>query len=169
MRQRLYDAQQRERRWLEHSHRVERGRGRLAWRARHRQPKRCSDRIQGRGRSRKPRHFPASRHLRPQGSSLFGQSEISFACWPATPATARIIQSRFAAQLARHGALQGAYLINAGARAAVDTDPGPLEEGSLTARSSMFRPSRPIESPLWGHPKVSDHPAQCRAGCATLR
>src|SRR5262249_59954623 len=60
------------------------------------------------------------------------------------------------------GALQGAYLINAG-RGSLQIDADILtafEEGSLAGASLDVFPTEPlpIESPLWGHPKLTITP-----------
>jgi glyoxylate/hydroxypyruvate reductase A len=81
---------------------------------------------------------------------------------PATPATRGIINIDLLRMLRKDGALQGAYLINAG-RGSLQVDAdilAALEDGSLAGAALDVFPTEPlpIESQLWGHPKVTITP-----------
>jgi len=99
----------------------------------------------------------------PQGLEAFlHQSEILVCLLPATPATRGIINFDHLRKLKKHGALQGAYLINAG-RGSLQVDAdilAALEEGALAGAILDVFPTEPlpVESPLWGHPKVTITP-----------
>jgi glyoxylate/hydroxypyruvate reductase A len=167
-RQRLYDAQQRERRWLEHSQPVASevvvgimGLGVLGTSAAQ-MLQRIGFKVVGWSRTPKAlpgvEAFHGARGLEP----FLRQSEILVCLLPATPATRGIVNLDLLHKLGRHGALQGAYLINAG-RGALQVDAdilAALEEGSLAGAVLDVFPTEPlpIESPLWGHPKVTITP-----------
>jgi glyoxylate/hydroxypyruvate reductase A len=116
------------------------------------------------GWSRTPKTLPGIETFHGvQGLEPFlRQSEILVCLLPATPATSGIINLELLRKLRRHGALQGAYLINAG-RGALQIDAdilAALEEGSLAGAVLDVFPNEPlpIESPLWGHRKVTITP-----------
>lgn len=167
-RQRLYDAQQRERLWREHSQPAASevlvgimGLGVLgtsaAW---------MLHRIgfQVAGWSRTPKALPGLETFHgAQGLEQFlRRSEILVCLLPATPATRGIINLNLLRKLRSSGALQGAYLINAG-RGSLQVDAdilAALEEGSLAGATLDVFPTEPLAvgSPLWDHPKVTITP-----------
>jgi glyoxylate/hydroxypyruvate reductase A len=167
-RQRLYDAQQRERLWHEHSQPAARevvvgimGLGVLGASAAH-MLQRIGFKVAG--WSRTPKALPGVETFQgAQGLEPFlRQSEILVCLLPATSATRGIINLDLLRKLRKHGALQGAYLINAG-RGSLQIDAdilAALEEGSLAgATLDVFATEPlPIESPLWGHPKLTITP-----------
>jgi glyoxylate/hydroxypyruvate reductase A len=116
------------------------------------------------GWSRTPKALPGVETFQgAQGLEPFlRQSEILVCLLPATPATRGIINLDLLRKLRKHGALQGAYLINAG-RGSLQIDAdilAALEEGSLAGATLDVFPTEPlpIESPLWGHPKLTITP-----------
>jgi len=167
-RQRLYDAQQRERLWREHNQPAASevlvgimGLGVLgtsaAW---------MLHRIgfQVAGWSRTPKALPGLETFHgAQGLEQFlRRSEILVCLLPATPATRGIINLNLLRKLRSSGALQGAYLINAG-RGSLQVDAdilAALEEGSLAGATLDVFPTEPLPvgSPLWDHPKVTITP-----------
>ena len=167
-RQRLYDAQQRERVWHEHSQPVAgevvvgiMGLGVLGASAAQ-MLQRIGFKVAGWSRTPKAlpgiETFHGARELEP----FLHQSEILVCLLPATPATRGIINLDLLRKLRKHGALQGAYLINAG-RGSLQVDAdilAALEEGSLAGAALDVFPTEPlpIESPLWGHPKLTITP-----------
>jgi len=86
------------------------------------------------------------------------RSEILVCLLPLTPATEGILRLPLLRKLRQDGALQGAYLVNAGrGRLQVDADiVAALDEGSLAGASLDVFPTEPLpaESPLWSHPNV---------------
>jgi glyoxylate/hydroxypyruvate reductase A len=167
-RQRLYDAQQRERVWDEHSQPVASevvvgvmGLGVLGASAAQ-MLQRIGFKVAG--WSRTPKTLPGIETFHgPQGLEPFlRQSEILVCLLPATPATRGILNRDLLGKLRRHGALQGAYVINAG-RGSLQVDAdilAALEEGALAgAVLDVFQTEPlPVESPLWGHAKVTITP-----------
>jgi glyoxylate/hydroxypyruvate reductase A len=167
-RQRLYDTQQRERVWHEHSQPAASevvvgvmGLGVLGTSAAH-MLRRVGFKVAGWSRS--PKTLPGVETFQgAQGLEPFlQQTEILVCLLPATPATCGIINLDLLRKLRKHGALQGAYLINAG-RGSLQIDADiltALAEGSLAGAILDVFPTEPlpIESPLWGHPKVTITP-----------
>jgi glyoxylate/hydroxypyruvate reductase A len=167
-RQRLYDAQQRERVWHEHGQPVASevvvgvmGLGVLGTSAAH-MLQRIGFKVTG--WSRTPRTLPGVETFHgPLGLEPFLRlSEILVCLLPATPATRGIINIDLLRMLRKDGALQGAYLINAG-RGSLQVDAdilAALEDGSLAGAALDVFPTEPlpIESQLWGHPKVTITP-----------
>jgi len=167
-RQRLYDAQQRERLWFEHGQPAARevqvgimGLGVLGTSAAQ-MLQRVGFKVAG--WSRTPKTLPGVEAFHgAQGLEPFlRQSEILVCLLPATPATRGIINLDLLRKLRKHGVLQGAYLVNAG-RGSLQVDAdilAALEEGSLAGASLDVFPTEPlpIESPLWGHPKLTITP-----------
>jgi glyoxylate/hydroxypyruvate reductase len=167
-RQRLYDAQQRERVWREHGQPAASevvvgimGLGVLGTSAAQ-MLQRIGFKVAGWSRTRRTlpgvETFQGAEGLEP----FLRQSEILVCLLPATPATRGIINLDLLRKLRKHGALQGAYLINAG-RGALQIDAdilAALEEGALAGAILDVFPTEPlpIESPLWGHPKVTITP-----------
>jgi glyoxylate/hydroxypyruvate reductase A len=167
-RQRLYDVQQRERVWHEHSQPVASevtvgimGLGVLGTSAAH-MLQRIGFKVVGWSRTPKTLSGIETFHG-PQGLEPFlHQSEILVCLLPATPATRGIIDLDVLRKLRKHGALQGAYLINVG-RGSLQVDADiltALEEGALAGAVLDVFPTEPlpVESPLWGHPKVTITP-----------
>ena len=167
-RQRLYDAQQRQRLWLEHD-----------------QPAACGVNvgIMGLGVlgrdsaevlvrlgfrvaawSRTPRTLPGVEtfHGTAGLDAFLARTEILVCLLPATPATAGILNLALLRKLKRDGALGGAYLINAGrGKLQVDADIlAALDEGALAGATLDVFPTEPLpaESTLWTHPKVTITP-----------
>jgi len=166
--QRLYDAQQRARLWLEHAQPPARevrvgvmGLGVLG---------RDAIEVLVRlgfavaGWSRTPRTVPGIETFHgAQGLEAFlARTEILVCLLPATPATDGILDLALLRKLKRDGALGGAYLINAGrGRLQVDADiVAALDEGALSGATLDVFPTEPLpaESPLWTHPKVTITP-----------
>jgi len=167
-RQRLYDAQQRERVWLEHSQPAASdvmvgimGLGVLGTSAAfmlHRIGFKVS------GFSRTPKTLPGIETFHGEfGLDPFlRRSEILVCLLPATPATQGILNLDRFRRLKRNGALKAAYLINAG-RGSLQVDAdilAALEEGSLAGATLDVFPTEPLppENPLWQHPKVTITP-----------
>jgi len=167
-RQRLYDAQQRERLWREHSQPAASdvmvgimGLGVLGTHAAfmlHRIGFKVA------GWSRTPKALPGIETFHgAEGLEPFlRHSEILVCLLPATPATRGIINLDLLRRLRTSGALQGAYLINAG-RGSLQVDDdilAALEEGSLAGATLDVFPTEPlpVASPLWDHPRVTITP-----------
>jgi glyoxylate/hydroxypyruvate reductase len=167
-RQRLYDAQQRERVWHEHGQPVASevvvgvmGLGVLGTSAAH-ALQRIGFKVAG--WSRTPKTLPGIETFHGvEGLEPFlRQSEILVCLLPATPATRGIVNLDLIRKLRKHGALQGAYLINAG-RGSLQVDADilvALDEGVLAGAVLDVFPTEPlpVESPLWGHPRVTITP-----------
>ena len=167
-RQRLYDAQQRERVWREHSQPAASevlvgimGLGVLgtsaAWML-HRLGFKVA------GWSRTPKALPGLEtfHGADGLEQFLRRSEILVCLLPATHATRGIINIDLLRRLRSSGALKGAYLINAG-RGSLQVDDdilAALEEGSLSGATLDVFPTEPLSvgSPLWDHPKVTITP-----------
>jgi len=167
-RQRLYDAQQRERVWREHSQPAASevlvgimGLGVLgtsaAWML-HRIGFKVA------GWSRTPKALPGLEtfHGADGLEQFLRRSEILVCLLPATYATRGIINLDLLRRLRSSGALKGAYLINAG-RGSLQVDDdilAALEEGSLSGATLDVFPAEPLSvgSPLWDHPKVTITP-----------
>jgi glyoxylate/hydroxypyruvate reductase A len=167
-RQRLYDAQQRERVWFEHSQPAASdvvvgimGLGVLGSSAAF-MLHRIGFKIIGWSRTRKAlpgiETFYGEFGLDP----FLRRTEILVCLLPATPATNGILNLGRLRKLRTSGALKGAYLINAG-RGSLQVDADiltALEEGSLAGATLDVFPTEPLpaESPLWKHPKVTITP-----------
>jgi len=167
-RQRLYDVQQRERMWFEHSQPAASdvvvgimGLGVLGSSAAF-MLHRIGFKIIGWSRTRKAlpgiETFNGEFGLDP----FLRRTEILVCLLPATPATHGIINLDRLRKLRTSGALKGAYLINAG-RGSLQVDADiltALDEGSLAGATLDVFPTEPLppESPLWKHPKVTITP-----------
>lgn len=167
-RQRLYDAQQRERVWREHSQPAASdvsvgimGLGMLgtsaAWML-HRIGFKVA------GFSRTPKTLPGIEtfHGADGLEPFLRRTEILVCLLPATPATRGIVNLNLLRKLKSSGALQGAFLINAG-RGSLQVDAdilAALEEGTLAGATLDVFPVEPlpVASPLWEHPKVTITP-----------
>jgi glyoxylate/hydroxypyruvate reductase A len=167
-RQRLYDAQQRERVWREHEQAPASAvavgvmglgvLGRDAALALRRLGFRVA------GWSRTPKTLPDIETFH-GGAGLdpfLRRTEILVCLLPATPATHDMLKLELIRKLKRDGAAAGAYLINA-ARGALQVDAdilAALEEGSLAGATLDVFACEPLSaaSPLWRHPKVTITP-----------
>jgi glyoxylate/hydroxypyruvate reductase A len=167
-RQRLYDAQQRERLWHEHEQPPASavavgvmGLGALGCDA-----ARALARLGFRtaGWSRTPKALPGIEtfHGHDGLEGFLRRTEILVCLLPATPATQGILRLELLRKLERHGAAGGAYLINVG-RGALQVEAdilAALEEGALAGATLDVFPTEPLPatSPLWSHPKVTITP-----------
>ena len=172
-RQRLYEAQQRERVWREHeqsaANEVAVGvmglgvLGRDAASALHRLGFRVA------GWSRTPKSLADVETFHGEGGldPFLRRTEILVCLLPATAATQGVLCLALLRKLRRDGAARGAYLINAG-RGALQVDAdilAALEEGSLAGVTLDVFPTEPLPaaSPLWTHPKVTITPHNAAA------
>jgi glyoxylate/hydroxypyruvate reductase A len=172
-RQRLYDAQQRERLWHEHEQPPASavavgvmGLGALGCDA-----ARALARLGFRtaGWSRTPKALPGIEtfHGHDGLEGFLRRTEILVCLLPATPATQGILRLELLRKLERHGAAGGAYLINVG-RGALQVDAdilAALEEGALAGATLDVFPTEPLPaaSPLWTHPRVTITPHNAAA------
>jgi glyoxylate/hydroxypyruvate reductase A len=172
-RQRLYDAQQRDRLWRDH-HQPAAGEvcigvmglgvlGRDAIEV----LSRLGFRLAGWSRSAKTipgvETFFGSAGL----DGFLARSEILVCLLPHTPATEGILNLAALGKLKRDGALGGAYLINAG-RGALQVDAdivAALDQGLIAGATLDVFPTEPLpgESPLWRHPRVTITPHNAAA------
>ena len=171
-RQRLYDAQQRERMWREHEQAPANavavgvmGLGVLG-RAAAVALARLGFRVAG--WSRTPKTLPDIETFHGEdGLDAFLQhTEILVCLLPATPATQGMLDRKLICKLKRDGAA-GAYLINA-ARGTLQVDAdilAALDEGSLAGATLDVFAVEPLapSSPLWSHPKVTITPHNAAA------
>jgi glyoxylate/hydroxypyruvate reductase A len=172
-RQRLYDAQQRERAWREHEQVPASavavgvmGLGVLG-RAAAVALRRLGFRVAG--WSRTPKTLPdiETVHGNAGLDAFLRRTEILVCLLPATPATQGMLDLKLIRKLKRDGAAAGAYLINA-ARGALQVDAdilAALAEGSLAGATLDVFASEPLApaSPLWRHPKVTITPHNAAA------
>src|SRR5262249_40790347 len=167
-RQRLYDAQQRQRLWREHEQPAARdvsvgimGLGVLGVSAA-RMLRQLGFKVRGWSRTGKTLPDVETFHG-PAGLEPFlREIEILVCLLPATPATRGIINLDTIRKLNARGALGGAYLINAG-RGSLQVDAGiiaALEGGALAGATLDVFASEPLPqaSPLWDHAKVTVTP-----------
>ena len=172
-RQRLYDAQQRDRLWLDHDQPAASevavgimGYGALG-RAAGAALKRLGFNVACWSRTPKDitdiEAFCGAEGL----DAFLARSEILVVLLPHTKATEGILNLAVLRKLKRDGALGGAYLINAGrGKLQVDADiVTALDEGSLASASLDVFPIEPLprENPLWSHPKVTITPHNAAA------
>jgi glyoxylate/hydroxypyruvate reductase A len=167
-RQRLYDAQQRERLWRDHHQHAAAevtvgvmglgvmGRDAIEVLAR------LGFRLVGWSRTRKT--IPGvETFCGPDGLDPFlAGTEILVCLLPHTPATERILDLAAFRRLKRDGALGGAFLINAG-RGALQVDAdivAALDQGLLAGATLDVFPTEPLprDSALWTHPLVTITP-----------
>lgn len=98
------------------------------------------------------------------------RSEILVCLLPHTPATEGILSLPLFRLLRRDGVLGGAYVINAGrGKLQIDTDVvAALDEGSLAGAVLDVFPVEPLPaaSPLWVHPKIAITPHNAAASDA---
>ena len=168
-RQRLYDAQQRERLWRDHDDQPaasEVAVGVMGLGVMGRDAvdvlRRLGFKVFGWSRTAKSIPGVATFHGAVGLEEFLARSEILVCLLPATPATTGILNRDLFRKLKRDGALGGAYLINAG-RGALQVDPdilAALDDGSLAAATLDVFPTEPLpkESPLWSHPRVTITP-----------
>jgi glyoxylate/hydroxypyruvate reductase len=167
-RQRLYDAQQRQRLWYEHPQPIAQevrvgimGLGVLG-----RDAAEVLMRLgfQVAGWSRTPRALPGIEcfHGAAGLEAFLARTEILVCLLPHTPETDGILNLALLRGLKRDGALGGAFLINAGrGRLQVDADIiRALDEGALAGATLDVFPTEPLPtaSPLWTHPNVTITP-----------
>jgi glyoxylate/hydroxypyruvate reductase A len=167
-RQRLYDAQQRQRLWYEHpqpaAHEVHVGIMGLGVLGRDAAEVLVRLGFQVAGWSRAPRALPGIMcfHGAAGLDAFLARSEILVCLLPHTPETDGIINLALLRKLDRDGALGGAFLINAGrGRLQVDDDiVRALDEGTLAGVTLDVFPTEPLPatSPLWAHPNVTITP-----------
>ena len=172
-RQRLYDAQQRERRWYEHpqppAHEVHVGIMGLGVLGRDAAEVLARLGFRVAGWSRTPRALPGVEcfHGVDGLDAFLARSEILVCLLPHTPSTEGILDLALLRKLKRDGALGGAYLINAGrGRLQVDDDMvAALDEGALAGATLDVFPTEPLPaaSPLWTHPQVTITPHNAAA------
>jgi len=172
-RQRLYDAQQRERRWYEHEQPPASavavgvmGLGVLGCAAAQ-ALSRLGFQTAGWSRSRKV--LPGIETFHGDGGldAFLRRTEILVVLLPATVATRGLLRLDLLRKLKRDGRAGGAYLINAG-RGALQVDAdilAALDEGTLAAATLDVFPTEPLPatSPLWAHPKVTITPHNAAA------
>jgi glyoxylate/hydroxypyruvate reductase A len=94
--------------------------------------------------------------------AFLARTEILVVLLPHTPATEGVLNLALFRKLERDGALNGAFLVNAGrGRLQVDADiVAALDEGSLAGAALDVFPVEPLpqDSPLWDHPKITVTP-----------
>jgi glyoxylate/hydroxypyruvate reductase A len=167
-RQRLYDAQQRQRVWHEHpqprANEVSVGLMGLGVLGRDAAEVlvRLGFRVAGWSRTRRQVPGIETFHGAAGLDAFLARTEILVCLLPHTPATEGILNLALLRKLKRDGALGGAFLINAGrGRLQVDTDiVAALDEGALAGATLDVFPVEPLPaaSPLWAHPRVTITP-----------
>jgi glyoxylate/hydroxypyruvate reductase A len=167
-RQRLYDAQQRERIWREHDQAAASqvavgvmGLGVLG-RDAALLLRRMGFAVAGWSRSLKQLPDIAIFHGDEQLNAFLRRTEILVCLLPSTATTQGILRLELLRKLKRDGAAGGAYLINAG-RGALQVEADILaafEEGALAGASLDVFANEPLppENPLWTHPRVTITP-----------
>jgi len=166
--QRLYDTQQRERRWYEHpqpaAHEVNVGIMGLGVLGRDAAEVLARLGFRVAAWSRTPRELTGIEcfHGTAGLDAFLARTEILVCLLPHTPATEGILNLALLRKLKRDGALRGAYLINAGrGMLQVDGDIlAALDEGALAGATLDVFPTEPLPatSPLWTHPNVTITP-----------
>ncbi len=164
-RQRLYDAQQRQRLWLDHHDQPAApdvtvgimGLGNIGREAAA-LLRRIGFEVAGWSRTPKSIRGVATFHGREQLDQFLARTEILVCLLPYTRDTHGILNLNLLRKLKRDGALGGAYLINAGrGRQQLDADIlAALAEGTLAGASLDVFPTEPLpaDSPFWAHPRV---------------
>jgi len=172
-RQRLYDAQQRQRRWHEHAQPPASavavgvmGLGALGCDAARAL---CRLGFRTAGWSRTPKSLSGidTFHGNDGLDAFLRRTEILVCLLPATASTQEILRLELLRKLERDGGAGGAYLINAG-RGALQIDAdilAALDEGTLAGATLDVFPIEPLPaaSPLWMHPKVTVTPHNAAA------
>ena len=172
-RQRLYDAQQRERIWHEHEQppASEVAVGVMGLGVLGRDAVAALSRLgfHVAGWSRTPKMLPGieTYHGYDGLDAFLRRTEILVCLLPATPATQGILALELLRKLKRGGAAGGAFLINAG-RGALQVDADiltALDEDSLAGATLDVFATEPLPaaSPLWLHPKVTITPHNAAA------
>jgi glyoxylate/hydroxypyruvate reductase len=167
-RQRLYDAQQGERRWRVHDQpaagEVAVGVMGLGVIGAHAAGALAGLGFKVAGWSRSPKTLSGIETFHgPAGIDAFlARSEILVCLLPCTPDTEGILNLALLRKLKRDGAAGGAFLINAG-RGSLQVDAdivAALEEGALSGATLDVFQHEPLpqDSPLWSHPKVTITP-----------
>jgi glyoxylate/hydroxypyruvate reductase A len=171
--QRRYDAQQRERRWVDHHQPAASevtvgvmglgvmGRDALEVLAR------LGFRLVGWSRSEKAIAGVETFHGKSGLEPFLRRTEILVCLLPHTPATERILNLEAFRCLNREGALHAAFLVNAG-RGALQVDAdivAALDQGLLAGATLDVFPTEPLppDSPLWSHPGVTITPHNAAA------
>jgi len=166
-RQRLYDAQQRERVWRTHDQPAASevavgvmGLGAIGREACHALA-RLGFKVAGWSRTKKT--LPGIETFDASGLDAFlRRTEILVCLLPRTRDTEGILNLALFRKLKRDGAAGGAFLINAGrGPLQIDTDiVAALDEGTLAGATLDVFPQEPlpIEHPLWTHPKIKITP-----------
>jgi len=167
-RQRLYDAQQRQRVWHEHpqprANEVTVGLMGLGVLGRDAAEVLVRLGFRVVGWSRSPRQLPGIEccHGAAGLDAFLARTEILVCLLPHTPETEGILNLALMRKLKRDGALGGAFLINAGrGKLQIDADiVTALDEGALAGATLDVFPVEPLPaaSPLWAHPKVTITP-----------
>jgi glyoxylate/hydroxypyruvate reductase len=167
-RQRVYDAQQRQRVWHEHPQprAGEVNVGIMGLGVLGRDAAEVLVRLGFRvaGWSRAPRQLPGIEtfHGAAGLDAFLARTEILVCLLPHTPATEGILDLALMRKLKRDGALGGAFLINAGrGRLQVDADiVAALDQGALAGATLDVFPVEPLPatSPLWTRPEVTITP-----------
>jgi glyoxylate/hydroxypyruvate reductase A len=167
-RQRLYDAQQRERLWKTHEQPAASdvalgvmGLGVIGAHAAG-MFARIGFKVAGWSASRKD--IPGIETFAGMGEldAFLARTEILVVLLPSTPSTEGILDLSLFRKLKRDGAAGGAFLINAGrGKLQIDADIlAALDDGVLAGAALDVFPQEPLppESPLWAHPKVTVTP-----------
>jgi glyoxylate/hydroxypyruvate reductase A len=167
-RQRLYDAQQRERNWLVHDQpaadEVAVGVMGLGAIGAHATRALAGLGFKVAGWSRSPKTIPGIETFHgPAGLDVFlARTEILVCLLPHTPDTEGILNLALIRKLKHDGAAGGAFLINAGRGSLqVDTDIlAALDQGALSGATLDVFQHEPLppDSPLWRHPNVTITP-----------
>lgn len=167
-RQRLYDAQQRERRWQVHGQPAARevsvgvmGLGAIGASAAE-ALSRLGFQVAGWSRTAKSVAGLETYHGTAQLDAFLARTEILVCLLPQTPQTEGLLNLPLFRKLKRTGAAGGAFLINAG-RGGLQIDAdivAALDEGTLAGATLDVFPQEPLppSSPLWVHPKVTVTP-----------
>ncbi len=167
-RQRLYDAQQRERVWKGHDQsaasEVTVGVMGLGVIGAHAANTLARVGFKVVGWSASPKEIPGIETFAGPASldAFLGKTEILIVLLPSTPSTDGILNLALLRKLRRDGAAGGAFLINAG-RGKLQTDAdilAALDEGSLAGAALDVFPQEPLppDSPFWTHPRVTITP-----------
>jgi len=172
-RQRLYDAQQRERLWRDHDQwpAADVAVGVMGLGVLGRDAvdalRRLGFKVAGWSRTPKAIAGVETFHGQNGLDDFLARSEILVCLLPHTPATEGILNRALLRKLKRDGALRGAYLINAGrGKLQVDSDIlAVLDEGALAGATLDVFPVEPLPSdcPLWAHPKITITPHNAAA------
>ena len=167
-RQRRYDAQQRERKWLVHDQpaasEVAVGVMGLGVIGAHTAAALAGLGFKAAGWSRSPKTLAGIETFHgPAGLDTFlARTEILVCLLPCTSDTKGILNLALLRKLKRDGAARGAFLINAGrGPLQIDADiVAALDEGTLSGATLDVFQQEPLpqDSPLWSHPKVTITP-----------